>query len=93
MIGDVPTIRVRMEGASSRFYVEFTRYRGCPPAVYLDRSLLNPGGNERAVIDDYVMPNEVEAIETYDSPGSLPAEFGGSRAGCGVIVIWTRRGM
>jgi hypothetical protein len=55
--------------------------------------LLNPARGERAVIDDYVMPNEVEAIEAYDSPGSLPADFGGSRAGCGVIVIWTRRGM
>ena len=38
-------------------------------------------------------PGEVEAIEAYDSPASMPAEFGGSRAGCGVIVIWTRRGM
>jgi hypothetical protein len=93
IIGEVPTIRVRMEGASSRFYVEFTRHRGCPPAVYLDRSLLNPARGERAVIDDYVMPGEVEAVEAYDSPASLPAEFGGSRAGCGVIVIWTRRGM
>jgi hypothetical protein len=92
IIGDIPTVRVRMVGASSRFYVEFTRYRGCPPAVYLDRTLLNPGRDERAVIDDYVMPSEVEAVEAYDSPGSLPAEFGGSRAGCGVIVIWTRGG-
>ncbi|MGD2154793.1 MAG: carboxypeptidase-like regulatory domain-containing protein [Gemmatimonadales bacterium] len=92
IIGDLPTVRVRMEGASSRYYVEFTRYRGCPPAVYLDRMLLNPTGADRAVIDDYVMPGEVEAVEAYDSPGELPAEFGGSRAACGVIVIWTRGG-
>jgi hypothetical protein len=93
IIGDIPSVRVRMEGASSRSYVEFARYRGCPPAVYLDRMLLNPARGERAVIDDYVMPSEVEAVEAYDSPASLPAEFGGSRAGCGVIVIWTRGGM
>jgi hypothetical protein len=80
-----------MAGGSSRFYVEFIRYRGCPPAVYLDRMLLNPGRGERAVIDDWVLPGEVEAVEVYDSPASLPAEFGGSRAGCGVVVIWTRR--
>jgi hypothetical protein len=92
IIGDIPTVRVRMEGASSRYYVEFSRYRGCPPAVYLDRMLLNPTGADRAVIDDYVMPGEVEAVEAYDSPASLPAEFGGSRAACGVIVIWTRGG-
>ncbi len=92
IIGDIPTVRIRMEGASSRFYVEFSRYRGCPPAVYLNRMLLNPGRGERAVIDDYVMPGEVEAVEAYDSPATLPAEFGGSRAGCGVIVIWTRGG-
>jgi hypothetical protein len=92
IIGDISTVRVRMAGASSRFYVEFARYRGCPPAVYLDRVLLNPGRGEQAVIDDFVMPNEVEAVEAYESPATLPAEFGGSRAGCGVIVIWTRSG-
>jgi hypothetical protein len=45
-----------------------------------------------ASVDGLVIPAEVEAVEVYDGPGSLPAEFGGSNAGCGVVVIWTRRG-
>jgi hypothetical protein len=77
---------------------ERDRLRGpCRPAVYVDGTYVfggrnTPAGTEGDRIDDYVIPTEVEAVEVYDSPGSLPAEFGGSRAGCGVVVIWTRRG-
>jgi hypothetical protein len=99
MIGEAPGARVRCPGRSC--YVIFARYardpRGsCRPAVYVDRMYVGGGMNDpsRPVrIDELVIPTEVEAVEVYDSPGSLPAEFGGSRAGCRVIVIWTRRGM
>lgn len=78
--------------------MRFVRYerdpRGpCPPAVYVDRMYVGGGMNEEpAGIDGLVIPTEVEAVEVYEGPASLPAEFGGSRAGCGVVVIWTRRG-
>jgi len=101
MIAEAPGARVRCPGG--RCYVIFARYerdrlRGaCRPAVYVDGTYVfggrnPPAGTERDRIDDYVIPTEVEAVEVYDSPGSLPAEFGGSRAGCGVVLIWTRRG-
>jgi hypothetical protein len=41
----------------------------------------------------YITPNlrDVEAIEFYRG-GNAPAEFMGSRAACGTIVYWTKRG-
>ncbi|RMH14199.1 MAG: hypothetical protein D6701_11515, partial [Gemmatimonadetes bacterium] len=41
---------------------------------------------------DLIRPEDIEAIEVYRGASEVPAEFGGSDAGCGAIVIWTRRG-
>jgi hypothetical protein len=98
MIGEAPGARVRCPGGHC--YVIFARYerdpRGaCRPAVYVDRMYLGKFGadpEDIVPVDLLLIPSEVEAVEVYDSPGSLPAEFGGSNAGCGVVVIWTRRG-
>jgi hypothetical protein len=35
---------------------------------------------------------EIESIEVYRSAGEVPAEYGGTSAACGVILLWTRRG-
>lgn len=46
-------------------------------------------------LDDVVMPEDVEAVEVYRRGLEVPAKFGGTSisAQCGVIVIWTRRGL
>lgn len=41
---------------------------------------------------DFSVDN-IEAIEVYRSAAEVPMEFGGSSASCGVIVLWTTRGM
>ncbi len=38
----------------------------------------------------WVKPHEVAAIEVYKGAASVPAEFGGSAARCGVVVVWTK---
>jgi hypothetical protein len=43
-------------------------------------------------LDDVVQPLDVLAIELYRRPAEVPARFGGSEGGCGVIAIWSRRG-
>lgn len=40
-----------------------------------------------------VHPLELEGIEVYVGPSQVPAIFGGSTAQCGVIALWTRRGL
>jgi hypothetical protein len=97
MIGDLPGVRLIQVGPGRyapifRNQARFTDGRNlspCPPAVYVDGIHILDGAS---AIDEFVLPNEVEAVEVYKSAASVPARFGGSLAGCGVIVIWTRGG-
>ena len=69
----------------------------CWPMVYVDRHLVSTGGlpgagAEPTAVDDVVFAADVLAIEAFRSPAEIPSEFSGPNAGCGVIVLWTRRG-
>ncbi len=67
------------------------------PLIFLDGHLI---GNEfnRVFVDgyahpnvnDFVHPDDVEAIEIYDAVASVPSVFAQTGSGCGVIAIWTR---
>lgn len=58
----------------------------CPPLYYVD-GILFPGV-EQLNADSFFSIHEIEGVEVYN--GIAPAQFGGSRARCGVVVIWTR---
>ena len=67
----------------------------CPVIFYLDGVRLNNSGDRSLdrVEAIYRLPVElIEAVEIYRGASELPAEFGGSDARCGVVVVWTRRG-
>lgn len=56
---------------------------GCLPAYYVDGQLARSFATTTPI-------NDVQGIEIYRGAGEIPAEFTGSGAGCGVVVIWTR---
>lgn len=58
----------------------------CRPSVYVDGVRINGYRS----IDDLAQPMEVEGLEVYRSAHEAPVEFTGLRAGCAVILIWTR---
>jgi hypothetical protein len=69
----------------------------CWPTVYVDGRRVQDGGPDpesrildEVEIDDLVLPTDIAGIEVYDGAGGIPARFGGSWGGCGVIAIWTR---
>jgi hypothetical protein len=82
-----------------------TRLRGdCQPVIWVDGVKIRSGGEPRvqvtatgnrvfmqAQLSEIVTPEEVEAIEVYDSPAGVPVEYGGNEPACGVVLIWTRR--
>lgn len=77
----------------------FPRNR-CSPMVYMDGMLMTrqtPRRRSRIIGQpaydavNMVSPGDVEGIEIYQGRSSIPAEFGGPGAECGVIAIWTRR--
>jgi hypothetical protein len=68
----------------------------CFPAVYMDGQRIShprSGGVGHEPVDIAVFPvSDIEAVEIYKGSGSVPGEFGGGDAACGVLVVWTRRG-
>jgi len=66
----------------------------CPPAVFLDGHLMASGAPgsiplTTTDLDSWVRPNQIAGIEIYhDAP---PPQFQVALAGCGSIVIWTKR--
>jgi hypothetical protein len=67
----------------------------CWPMIYVDHQLASTGGlsgGDPLALDTWVHAADVAAVEVYRSPAEVPSEFNGANAGCGVIVVWTRRG-
>ena len=59
--------------------------QGCFPEYWIDGRLSNdfgPGMQLRAL----------EGLEIYTGPSDMPAEFSGSNAACGAVVMWTKSG-
>jgi hypothetical protein len=61
----------------------------CSPDVFLDgaRITLDPAMGGGLPVN----PQEIYGIEAYSSDAFVPAQYQ-SRGGCGVVIIWTKRG-
>jgi len=104
ILDEVPGIRLFRDRAGTE-YVIFDRAQTtgslrraskgeedkCLPLFFLDGNRVAVGGRMQSV-NDLVDATQVEAVEVYGSAAQLPVEFNSVDAGCGVIVIWTRRG-
>ena len=55
----------------------------CHPTWYIDGVEVHSFEESTPIIDIY-------GIEVYRGAGEIPAEFSGSNAMCGVIVVWTK---
>ena len=56
----------------------------CPPSYFVDGFPFAVDGP----LNQAMSPAEIEGVEIYF--GNVPAQWGGSRAMCGVVLIWTR---
>ena len=91
----VPALQMVPTGPSS-YAIVFNRSRvtdfsgkGCPAKIFLDG---NPITLDDGNLDHVISPNDVQAIEAYAGASEAPAQYGGSTATCGVILLWTRNG-
>jgi hypothetical protein len=64
---------------------------GCLPAIYLDgMRMVVRNVRDQSDALGLVGPDDIEAIEAYQGPASIPAEYNPLGNACGVILIWTR---
>lgn len=76
-------VRIRCDQAAFECHAVMTRSPQCQPAWWIDGTQVRSFHENTPIRDVY-------GIEIYRGPGEIPGEFGGSTAGCGVIVIWTK---
>ncbi len=60
----------------------------CPMTVYVDQVPMPTPFN----LDMLPSPKALGAIEVYSGSATIPPQFNGPNAGCGVILIWTKDG-
>jgi hypothetical protein len=63
----------------------------CYAAVVLDGAFVYTGQDGQPLFDvNSVRLSDVAGIEYYNGPAEMPAKYNGTRATCGLLVIWTR---
>ena len=96
MFQGIPGVFVQADGFDEKIVLRSGRIgdvegNTCYPRVYLDDILVHQGGDEPALIDNLLTPGVVAGVEIYPSSAGMPVQYISGRAGCGVILIWTRR--
>lgn len=86
-IGDalrtVRGVRIRCNQQTFECFAVMARTPQCQPTWWID-------GMEVRSFHENTPIRDVYGIEIYRGTGEIPGEFGGSNAGCGVIVVWTK---
>jgi hypothetical protein len=80
---------VRVTNANGRPSIRFARdiqSRDCPPQYVVDGMKIENGS------PDEFVPEDVEAIEIYAGPATIPMQFRSrpDQHTCGAVVVWTR---
>jgi Carboxypeptidase regulatory-like domain len=97
----VPGVRLRPNGSS--YLVELQRGEGqitnralanyCPPSYFIDGVYYPlPPVQAFQTPSVPVAPEEILAIEVYSNVFSAPPRYQRLDSGCGVILVWTKRG-
>ena len=74
----------------SRFLWRVGFRRGCTPAIYVDGIKVSDSGEPQWIWSE-IVSMDVEAMEVYKGPATLPAQFAGVGVKC-AVAIWTKRG-
>ena len=95
----VPGVRLIPNGSS--YLVELQRGQGqivnpalanyCPPSYYIDAGYFPLPPIQTPSLP--LVPEEVLAVEVYSNVFSAPPQYQRMDSGCGVILVWTKRGV
>ena len=103
LIAHAPGVSIAQRSGSANFLLKSPRCtNGGPPDVYIDGVKLahmpDPRWTQRRNVDPNTIPidlsqfqvSELGAVEWYPDNATMPAEFSGTSAGCGALMLYTR---
>ena len=92
-IQGIPGVFVRFprQGFGQDIYMRNSRGE-CRAMVFLDGMPLDAAGRGGLSIDEFVQPRDVAAVEVYNRPTMVPAEYLAMARDCGVVAVWTKFG-
>ena len=64
----------------------------CRPLLFVDGLQADLAGRGGINLDELVTPGQVAAVEVYNRPTMVPAEYLTMGNGCGVVAVWTKFG-
>ncbi len=76
-------VKMRCDQAAFECYAVMARNTQCAPSWWID-------GVETRSFHENTPIRDIYGLEIYRGAGEVPADYGGSNAGCGVIVLWTK---
>ncbi len=93
----LPGVHLDPEWSDTRPRMSFGRSAGrCQPKLFLDgvpaaTTVRMRAGRLDLPLDDIISVDDLDGLEVYKGASEVPLEFGGEAAGCGALVVWTRR--
>ncbi|HVT38787.1 MAG TPA: carboxypeptidase regulatory-like domain-containing protein [Gemmatimonadaceae bacterium] len=90
--GRGPVSVTRNGGALNAMDVARGAKRGlCYSAVILDGIFVYQGHDGESLFDiNSIQPAEIAGLEVYTSTATIPPKYNGTRATCGLVVVWTK---
>jgi len=76
-------VKLNCDQRNFECYIYMARDPNCPATWWVDGVQVHSFTESTPIRDVY-------GLEFYRGPSEVPAEFTGSTAGCGVIVVWTK---
>lgn len=87
-------IRPDTYGAGQSVMMRSSFGRLCRAIVFVDGMQMDLAGDGAISLDDFVRPDMVAVIEVYARAGAVPVEYMTMQfGGCGVVAVWTKRGV
>jgi hypothetical protein len=82
---------MRVQGTMGRMFISSTRTAGRAGCVniFVDGSKWQQ--LEAGDLDSFIKPDEVAAIEVYQTGTTMPVEFTSGGADCSAVVVWTKQ--
>ncbi len=94
VVGGHGTVSISRNGASKLDVADLSRGAKpglCYAAVVLDGAFVYSGNEQEPLFNMNTLdPATIAGIEYYPSSASIPLKYSGTRATCGLVVIWLR---